>query len=218
MGKEADPKQGRGAGRRGEGTRARPCPTPHPPTAVKPPIRRTCGPSACHIPVRFTHNSPTNTRPNSPPYHCPASPLTRGPPPFPPTSHCQIDGCCQAAHPTLDGRRQTAHPTLDGRRQAAHPTREESVMAGSMQVPPMAMCGIDGIEHPHTPLPIGACICFGFEYSNPKQMHVLFEGVQGGRTKPHQLHSLGKTLPRAGRTGYVLDACSHRAPGKTIPE
>ena len=182
------------------------------------PTRRTCGSSACHTPVRFTQNSPTNTRPNSPPYHCPTSPLTRGPPPFPPISHSQIDGRRQTAHPTLDGRHQAAHPTLDGRRQTAHPTREESVMAGSMQVPPMAMCGIDGIEHPHTPLPIGACICFGFEYSNPKQMHVLFEGVQGGRTKPHQLHSLGKTLPRAGRTGYVLGACSHRAPGKTIPE
>lgn len=93
------------------------------------PTRRTCGPSACHIPVRFTQNSPTNTRPNSPPYHCPASPLTRGPPPFPPISHSQIDG----------------------RRQTAHPTREESVMAGSMQVPPMAMCGIDGFERPLRP-------------------------------------------------------------------
>ena len=104
------------------------------------PTRRTCGPSACHIPVRFTQNSPTNTRPNSPPYHCPASPLTRGPPPFPPISHSQIDGCCQAAHPTLDGRHQ-----------AAHPTREESVLAGSTQVPPMATCGIDGIERPLHP-------------------------------------------------------------------
>lgn len=56
-------------------------------------------------------------------YHCPTSPLTQGP------SHSQIDG----------------------RRQAAHPTREESVMAGSMQVPSMAMCGIDGIERPLHP-------------------------------------------------------------------
>ncbi len=160
-----------------------------------PPIRRTCGPSACHIPVRFTQNSPTNTRPNSPPYHCPTSPLTRGPPPFPPISHSQIDG----------------------HRQTAHPTREESVMAGSMQVPPMAMCGIDGIEHPHTPLPIGACISFGFEYSNPKLMHVLFEGVKGGRTKPHQLHSLGKTLPRAGHTGKVQTRAATAQTGKTLP-
>ena len=116
---------------------------PHAPSTHSrqaPPIRRTCGPSACHIPVRFTQNSPTNTRPNSPPYHCPASPLTRGPPPFPPISHSQIDG-----------RRQTAHPTLDGRRQTAHPTREESVLAGSTQVPPMAMCGIDGFERPLRP-------------------------------------------------------------------
>lgn len=189
MGKEADPKQGRGAGRRGEGTRSRPCPTSHPPTAGKPPpIRRTCGPSACHIPVRFTQNSPTNTRPNSPPYHCPTSPLTRGPPPFPPISHSQIDGRRQTAHPTLDGRHQAAHPTLDGHRQTAHPTREESVMAGSMQVPPMAMCGIDGIEHPPTPLPIGACICFGFEYSNPKQMHAPIGRGVGGCSIPSIPH------------------------------
>lgn len=50
-------------------------------------------------------------------------------PPFPPTSHSQIDG----------------------RRQAAHSPREESVMAGSMQVPSMAMCGIDGFERPLHP-------------------------------------------------------------------
>lgn len=72
-------------------------------------------------------------------------------PPFPPTSHSQIDGRRQAAHPTLDGRRQAGHPTLDGHRQAVHPTREESVLAGSTQVPPMAMCGIDGIERPLHP-------------------------------------------------------------------
>lgn len=122
-------------------------------------------------------------------YHCPTSPLTQGP------SHSQIDG----------------------RRQAAHPTREESVMAGSMQVPSMAMCGIDGFERPPTPLPIGACISFGFEYSNPKQVHVLFEGVKGGRTKPHQLHSLGKTLPRAGHTGKVQTRAATAQTGKTLP-
>ena len=93
------------------------------------PTRRTCGPSACHIPVRFTQNSPTNTRPNSPPYHSPTSPLSRGPPPIPAHRPSQIDG----------------------RRQTAHPTREESVLAGSTQVPPMATCGIDGIERPLHP-------------------------------------------------------------------
>ena len=202
MGKEADPKQGRGAGRRGEGTRSRPCPTSHPPTAGKPPHSedmrafRVPHPRPIHAKLSNQHTSKL-TAISLP--HLTVNPR--------PTSHSQIDGCCQAAHPTLDGRRQTAHPT-----------REESVMAGSMQVPPMAMCGVDGFERPPTPLPIGACISFGFEYSNPKLMHVLFEGVKGGRSKPHQLHSLGKTLPRAGRTGDVLGACSHRAPGKTIPE
>ena len=128
MGKEADPKQGRGAGRRGEGTRARPCPTPHPPTAVKPPHSedmrafRVPHPRPIHAKLSNQHTSKLTA------YHCPTSPLTQAPP-FPPTSHSQIDG----------------------RRQAAHSPREESVMAGSMQVPSMAMCGIDGFERPLHP-------------------------------------------------------------------
>ena len=197
MGKEADPNRAEERGGAEKAQESVHTPRPIRPQPASPPPHsedkwafRVPHPRPIHAKHSNQHTAKLTA------YHCPTSPLTQGPPPFPPISHSQIDG----------------------HRQTAHPTREESVMAGSMQVPPMAMCGIDGIEHPHTPLPIGACISFGFEYSNPKLMHVLFEGVQGGRTKPHQLHSLGKTLPRAGRTGYVLDACSHRAPGKTIPE
>ncbi len=122
-GERSRPKQGRGAGRRGEGTRVRPYPTSHPPTAGKPPHSedkwafRVPHPRPIHAKHSNQHTAKLTA------YHCPTSPLTQGP------SHSQIDG----------------------RRQAAHPTREESVMAGSMQVPSMAMCGIDGIERPLHP-------------------------------------------------------------------
>ena len=194
MGKEAGPKQGRGARRRGEGTRVRPYPTSHPPTAGKPPFGGQAGlPRATSPPDSRKTLQPTHVQTHR--ISLPHLTVTQGPLPFPPISHSQIDG----------------------RRQAAHPTREESVMAGSMQVPPMAMCGIDGFERPPTPLPIGACTCFGFERSNPKQVHVLFEGVKGGRTIPHQLHSQGKHFPVRGVQGTSRRVQPPRN-RKTIPE
>lgn len=128
MGKEADPKQGRGARRRGEGTRFRPCPTPHPSTAGKPPFGGQAGlPRATSPPDSRKTLQPTHVQTHR--ISLPHLTVTQGPLPFPPISHSQIDG----------------------RRQAAHPTREESVMAGSMQALPMAMCGIDGFERPLHP-------------------------------------------------------------------
>lgn len=111
--------------------------------------RRHKSPSIPHVPSAHSRQappfggqvglpratSPSNSRKTLQPTHgqthrISLPHLTVNPsPPFPPTSHSQIDG----------------------RRQAAHSPREESVMAGSMQVPSMAMCGIDGFERPLHP-------------------------------------------------------------------
>ncbi len=127
MGKEADPNRAEERGGAEKAQESVHTPRPIRPQPASPPFGGQVG-----LP-RAT--SPSNSRKTLQPTHgqthrISLPHLTVNPsPPFPPTSHSQIDG----------------------RRQAAHSPREESVMAGSMQVPSMAMCGIDGFERPLHP-------------------------------------------------------------------
>lgn len=127
MGKEADPNRAEERGGAEKAQESVHTPRPIRPQPASPPfggqvgLPRATSPSDSRKTLQPTHGQ---THRISLPH------LTVNPsPPFPPTSHSQIDG----------------------RRQAAHSPREESVMAGSMQVPSMAMCGIDGFERPLHP-------------------------------------------------------------------
>lgn len=177
--------------------------------------RRHKGPSMPHVPSAHSRQappfggqvglpratSPSNSRKTLQPTHgqthrISLPHLTVNPsPPFPPTSHSQIDG----------------------RRQAAHSPREESVMAGSMQVPSMAMCGIDGFERPLHPSQSERAFASDLNVQIRSKCTCSLRASKAVVQNRINCTHLGKPFPVRGVRGTSSTRAATARPGKPSP-